>query len=263
MEEYTRRKFIILFLVLLAPMLLGQTGNQSPKTNRGSFGDVRANIMESLLATAFPGSPFRWSPDLQIEHSAGIFSDVQFPGFTFSIAPDGSIYGASGIELAHAKEQAIFLSKQLRQPNHKHFASTIAVFRATIQGQVTRARTFELDPEDPLAEVKLIHVTDWSKNPWPVLQIQYISHISTQDSHIQIEWGSTFDVNSDAFISRIPMGIVTKSKSGPGQIRMFSIQRLSSNAIQITDVLSKQTMQYSCADPCITDSQTLLAQWVH
>ena len=155
--------------MLLVPVSSGQTRGQSQKSNRESFGDVRANIMESLLVTVFPGARFRWSPDLQIEHSSGIFSDVQFPGFTFSIAPDGSLYGASGIELAHAKEQAIFLSKQLRQPNHKHFASTIVVFRATIQGQVTKVRTLELDPEDPLAEVKLIHVTDWSNNPWPVL----------------------------------------------------------------------------------------------
>lgn len=244
-------------LLSLACEVFGQTRT---KSHRDSFGDVRATIMETLLLSVYHGAQFRWAPDLELQLPKESFNPAHFPGFTFNVAPDGSLYGASGFELGSEKEQAIFESKQFRRKPAREFGAALLVFRADAKGNVTRAERFDLDPSDPMPEIKMVHAASWPGIGWPVLQVRYVSHAVAQGSYTRIEWQASFDANAGKLISRLPAGIVTQTGSNES-MQMFSIQRTDANHLQITDTLSKKVKPYSCSDPCIVDGPTLLAQW--
>ncbi len=257
-----RSSKIATFLILLSGFIAASVCRPHPRqrSDRESFGDVRATIMESLLQSLFSGAQFRWAPDLQLRTSDG-FSRAHFPGLTLSVAPDGSMSGASGLELTSNKEQAIFSSEQLRQTDPSHLATKVVVFRANSKGHVEQSQQFELDPTDPLAEIKMVHTSNWPLSGWPILRIEYVSHIPSQNSYTRIEWGASFDVNASKIISRLPAGISKKSRSGEEVMYIFSIARSGPGVLQITDRLTKKSIPYQCSDPCVVDGARLLAQW--
>lgn len=246
------------FSFYLAPT---QVSSQQQRSDRESFGDVRANIMESLLRSVLPGSHLKWAPMLLVEDASRHFVSAQFPGLTLAVSPDGSMHGASGLELTNDKAQAIFDSAQFRSIPSRKLPTTIVVFQADANGIVTHSRKLDLDPSDPLAEIKLLQISTWPNKGWPVLQVRYVSHIAQLNSHTRIEWQSSFDANAGSLIARLPLGMVIKERGGHDRMRMFSIRRVSPTQLDITDTLAKENRQYACDDPCIVDSTRLLAEW--
>ena len=145
-------------------------------SNREAFGSLRATIMESLLRSVFPGSQFKWEPDLDVQDDKGNFVHAEFPALTIQPQTDGSILGASGIELAGEKEKIIFEARRFRSFPTRNLPTTVVVFKAGANGNVTLAHKVDLDPSEPLIEIKSLHVSDWPSGGRPLLQVRYISH---------------------------------------------------------------------------------------
>lgn len=252
----TRECCLITVAALIASPAWGQE-----RDHRRAFGSTRPAVAESLLSVLYPSAHYKWAPDLQVQDTNGSFTHVQFSGLTVNTAPDGSLLGATGIELGKKKERAIFNAKHFQKDDNSKLPTELIVFRTDAGGKISQHRKFELDSADPISEIKIIRMADGSKNGWPNLQIRYVSHISVQDSYTQIEWQALFDSNGGKTIARAPLGIVTTLRNGNELTRMFSIRRVNATQLEITDAISKTAKPYSCGDPCIVDGPTLLAQW--
>ena len=217
--------------------------------------------MESLLAAIYPGAAVKWDPILRIELVPGSPLRVRFPGFVFQPS-GGTLHGATGIEIGDEKAQFIFNSEHFGQAAQQEFPTVLAVFEATMDGRVTRQKTLPIDASDPLSEIKSIQVSNAPTGTWPMLTVQYISHVVGATSSTQIEWQASFDPNSGKLVSRLPTSILTRSKAGSEQMLMLRVQRIDPSTVSITDMLSKNAVTYSCADPCLVDRSTLLSKWL-
>jgi len=243
---------VFVALTLASGGILAQTGT----TWRNSFPEPDATLRESLLLALFPGAQFIWSPELKVKVAGSEPRVVQFSGFNYLLGDDGNFNGVTGLDLGKAKEDYISRSRNFRQSDSKSFPASLIVFSAAQSGHILSFKKFTLDPLDMLASVKSVELTKW-----PMLRLGYESHFPTADSFTTIEWDALFDAKGGHFVSRRPRGIQRKLKNGEEQIHMFTMSRLSPSQIQITDVLSKQTVPYPCSDPCVIDGPTLLSQW--
>ena len=165
------------------------------------------------------------------------------------------------MEFERAKETYIYEAKLFRRSDNPTFSTRLIVFRADTSGHITTYKQFDLDPSDPLTDIKTFSIEDWSQSTWPTLHVQYDSHVVTASAFTTIEWQGTFDANSGRFQNRLPFGISRTMKDGSEQGFMFSIARVNTTTIQIGDQLSKKTAPYQCSDPCVVDGPTLLSQW--
>lgn len=105
----------ILRLIPSILFLLGgvQVSSQTRRSHREAFGEPRASIMESLLASLYPTGQFNWNPQLTIAVDGGAPQVVHFPGFDFKPTVDGNVDGATGIEIGDEKQEFIFKSKNI------------------------------------------------------------------------------------------------------------------------------------------------------
>jgi hypothetical protein len=250
------KKALPMILVGVIALVCVRTMPQTGASWRNGFGEPTATIMESLLKALFPGAQFSWSPELTVQVAGNGPQLAKFSGFNIVPADDGNLNGATGLDLGDDKDDYIFKSATHHQGESRNFPLDLIVFRATQTGQILFMKKFALDPADPLAKIKSIQLPKW-----PIVRIAYESHFATQDSFTTIEWDAMFDTIAGSFVSRRPRGMFTTTKSGQEETDMFTISRTNPNQLLITDGLSKKSIPYQCADPCVVDGPTFLSKW--
>jgi hypothetical protein len=120
-----------------------------------------------------------------------------------------------------------------------------------------------LDPGEPLTEIKTMSIKDWDQTEWPILEVQYDTHLASREYFTTIEWHSVLDANSGEFVSRLPFGISRRVRGGPEESYGFQIGRIDPNTLLIADRMTGTKHPYQCSDPCVVDARTLLSEWVH
>lgn len=259
-----RNVSVSLSLLLWTCALCVLAVSQVTKNYRQSFGEPRASIMENLLRAIYPTSAFAWSPQLMIEIAPGQLEKVKFPGFVLKQAGASGLWGATGIEIGDSKARSIFGSMKRGEDTNLSFPTNLAVFEATVRGQITGLKKLSLDRPGEVSEVKLLHLSDAGANKWPIIQVQYDSYVSSSASKIQIEWQASFDPNIEGpgLVGRIPTAVVIRSNNGREEMHILTTQRLDSSGVQVTDTLTGKTVRYSCKDPCLVDSQEFASLWM-
>jgi len=131
-----------------------------------------------------------------------------------------------------------------------------------MSGRVTSDKKLELDPTDAVTQIKTFSVEDCHTMRGPRFKCNTIPYVIEENAVTTIEWQGTFDTNTGRFLSRLPFGISKKLKAGSEEGYMFSLARRSPTVIQMTDQLTKKSIQYPCVEPCVMDSQSLLSKVV-
>src|ERR1700722_4345414 len=236
------------------------SAQMKPGDVRRSYGEPRASIMESLLQTLYPGSVVQWDTYFMVKLPGENFRNLALPVYVWP-SPTGRLQGVATIEFDQQKDRFIYEAQNFRRSDAPNFSTDLIVFRADAAGHIRTYKKMPLDPEEPLTEIKVLSLKDWSHTEWPTLEIQYQTHRPTSSSFTTIEWSSVFDANSGQFISRLPMGISRTNHGGAEQMFMFGIGRTSPSTVTIANRLGGDTRQYACSDPCVMEADTLLAKW--
>jgi hypothetical protein len=250
------------FLLAISLTVAGISFAQMKPGDYGkAFGEPRASVMESLLATLYPGAEVLWEPELSVRVPGEKPRMVAVPVDVRGSEANGGLEGVATIELERKKEQFIYEAENFRRTDRPVFPTELIVFRADMAGRIERYKRLMLDPAEPLTEVKTMSIQDWSQKEWPTLEIQYDTHRVAPGSFTTIEWHGIFDANTGQFISRLPFGITRKLKSGPEQSFFFGIGRNSPTTVLITNRYGRETHEYYCPDRCVVDADTLLSEW--
>jgi|SRR5580692_6111779 len=251
------------FLLFLSLLLLTPRGSaqMKPGDRRKSYGETRASVIESLLATLYPGSELDW--DSESQRIPGENPHVFEVGVSVGGSrTNGGLEGVATVEFDGKKEGFIYQAQNFQRTDKPVFLTLFVVFRADSSGHIQKYKKLMLDPKEPVTQIKNFSIRDWSQNEWPTLDIQYETHVFSPSSFATIEWKSIFDANSGQFVSRLPLGITTKIRGGPERQLVLGISRSSPNTVQIGTRFGRETHQYACTDPCVVDAHTLLSQWV-
>jgi len=250
---------IILALLLLA--LATSAAQMKPGDRRKAYGEARASVIESLLATVYPGADVVWDPALMLRVPGDTPRMVEVPVYVRGSAANGGLEGIATIELEGKKEQYIFEAQGFRRADRPVFPTELFVFRANTAGRIQKYKRLVIDEGEPLTEVKTMSMQDWSQKEWSVLELQYDTHRVGPNSLTTIEWHSTLDANTGQFITRLPYGITRKVRGGSEQPFFFGISRNSPTTLLITNRFGGETHPYNCSDPCVMDADTLLSEW--
>jgi len=167
---------LILLIGISFVFVFGATG-QGRKTRREAYGVERANQVEMLLRSLFPGAQVEWSPALAVRDQSGTKTSVDLGDFAITKQSDGSVNGVALLELGSAKAEHIERVKRFQAAGAPVFTTTIVVFRASPSGQIADLRKVVLDPNDPLTKIGVFGVQHWPEGGWPVLRIHYASLI--------------------------------------------------------------------------------------
>lgn len=252
------------FLVLSGLLLLipGGSAQMKPGDRRKSYGETRASVIESLLATLYPGSELDWDSELlripgENPHVFGVGVSVG------GSRTNGGLEGVATVEFDGKKEVFISEAQNFQRSDNPVFPTLLVVFRADSSGHIQKYKRLMLDPKEPLTQIKDFSIRDWSQNEWPTVDIRYNTHVFSPSSFATIEWKSFFDANSGQFVSRLPLGITSKVRGGPERQLVFGVSRSGPNTVQIGTRFGHETHPYTCTDPCVVDAHVLLSQWVH
>jgi hypothetical protein len=254
-------KFSILIAAASLVTAAASFAQMKPGDRRKAYGP-RAPIMEALLAALYPGSQLQWDPAITIEipgqKPRSVDMGVSLRGNPATGGPDG----IASIEFDGTKAQYIFQAQSFQRTDNPVLPTVLIVFRADPAFHITKYKKIFLDPGQPCSELKTMAIHDWPpQSEWPTLDIQYDTHIMRPDSFTTIEWHGVLDANTGQFISRLPFGISRKVRGGPEQTHPFSLRRVNANTIDIGDFMSGASHRYTCSDPCVVDTETLLSQW--
>jgi hypothetical protein len=248
------------FLPLILASCSAVSAQMKPGDVRKAYGEQRASIMESLLQTLYPGAVVQWDPYFTVQLPGENLRQVALPVYVWA-SPTGGLQGVATIEFDGQKDRFIFGAQNFRRSEAPNLPTDLIVFRSDAAGHIQTYKKLPLDPDEPLTELKIVTLKDWSHTEWPTLEIQYQTHRPSSSSFTTIEWRALFDANSGHFISRLPLGISRKIRGGGEQFFMLGLGRISPSTIEIADRLSRQTRQYECSDPCVMEAETLLAKW--
>lgn len=138
-----------------------------------AYGEPRPSVMESLLTTLYPGAEVIWDPSLMVRLPGEKPRSVMVPAYVNQSFTGGGLEGVASAELDLAKKRFIFEAQNFRGTDRPVFLTELIVFRADMAGRIQRYKRFMLDPAEPLTEVKVMSVQDWSQKEWPTLLIQY------------------------------------------------------------------------------------------
>lgn len=232
-----------------------------PGDVRKAYGEPRASVIESVLTTLYPGAEVVWDPSLTVRLPGEKPRIVDVPVYVRGSAANGGLEGIATIELEKRKEQFIFEAQNFRRTDQPVFPTELIVFRADMAGRIQKCKRFMLDPAEPLTEIKVMSIEDWSHNEWPTLHIQYDTHRVRQNSFTTIEWHGTFDVNSGTFTSRLPFGFSRQTKGGVAQLYFLGLGRVDAGRIVMENRFRGDRRVYACSDPCVMDADTLLSDW--
>jgi len=232
-----------------------------PGDVRKAYGEVRASLIESVLTTVYPGARVQWDPQLTVKLRGQQPQLVEVPVYVRGSAATGGFEGIATIELERKKEQYIFEAEHFRRSDKPSFATELIVFRADAAGHLQNYKRIMLDPGEPLTEVKDMSLQERSNEEWPTAQILYQAHRVVQGSFTTIEWRAMWDVNTEKFISRLPLGISKTSKSGSAREFFLELKRTNPSTLLIANRLGGESHPYSCSDPCVVDADTLLSDF--
>jgi len=232
-----------------------------PGDRRKAYGNERASIIESLLTTLYPRAVVQWDPDLTVQFPGEKPRMVQVPVYVKGSATTGGLEGVATVEFEGLKERYIFEAKGFQRAAPQKFSTVLIVFRADRNGRIETYKKLNLDPSEPLTEIKTITIQDWKTRNWPIIEVQYDTHRQEQDSFTTIEWHSVIDTETEHFVSRLPFGLTRSVKGEPEQSYAFSINRTGPNTLLVGDRFGKAANNYECSDPCVVDAQKLLTQW--
>jgi len=256
---------IRVFLVLSSLLLLtrGGSAQMKPGDRRKSYGEPRASVIESLLATLYPGSEIDW--DTETLRIPGENPHVFGVGVAVTASQaNGGLEGIASVDFDGKKAVFISQARNFQRTDSPAFPTLMVVFRADSSGHIEKYKKLMLDPKEPVTEIKNFSVRDWSQNEWPTLDIRYVTHVfSPSSSFASIEWRSVFDANSGQFVSRMPLGIAIKARGNAERDLVFGISRSNPNTLLIGTRFGHETHPYTCTDPCVVDAHVLLSQWVH
>jgi hypothetical protein len=215
-------RFSWVALALLLTVAETSFAQMKPGDVRKAYGEARASVMESLLTTVYPCAEVVWDPALMLRLRGEKPRIVAVPVYVRGSAENGGLEGIASIEFENKKEQFIFEAQNFRRTDRPDMPTELYVFRADTAGRIQRYKKLVIDPAEPLTEVKVMSVEDWSQKEWPTIHIQYDTHRAAPNSFTTIEWHGTLDANSGQFISRLPFGIARKvKKGGPEQLFFF------------------------------------------
>ncbi|HVI06840.1 MAG TPA: hypothetical protein VND65_00955, partial [Candidatus Binatia bacterium] len=234
-------KFIGVVLVAVCAMA-SCVYSQEIKGRRAAFGIERAEEVETLLHTLFPGSAVQWDPFLAIRRGGGPPEPVDLGNFTATREPDGSFYGVALLEVGSAKSDHIEKLKKFRASDAGKFQTSFVAFRSNSSGKDLEIKKVPLDPNDPLTRVTWFEVQKWPAGSWPTLRVHYESYIPGPDTLTVLEWDSGINMASGSFQARIPAGMSVLQKGGEETQSLFSVHRTGPSQVAIEDGSTGKTI---------------------
>jgi hypothetical protein len=232
-----------------------------PGDRRKAYGEARASVVESLLQTLYPGAQVLSEPFLALQIPGEQPRFVEVPVYVRGSPTTGGLEGVASVEFEQLKEKFIFQASGFQTSDAPNFSTQLIVFRADVSGHIQKYKTFLLDPDESLTEMKNMSIKNWSQAEWPTLEILYDTHRSSPSSFTTIEWRGEFDADGGRFISRLPGGISRKRKGGAEQQFWLRLGRSSPTTVLMAEQFTGQTRQYECSDPCVMEAGPLLAKW--
>ncbi len=256
-----RLRFSSVILILVTISISAMNVAQEVKSRRQAYGVERAGEVEALLHSLYPNAVVEWDPVLAIRQGSGASTPVDVGNFVTRHEPDGSVLGATMLEVGDAKRSHIEKLKSFRVSDIPTFTTTMIAFRIHRSGQPVEVKKILLDPYDPLSRVTWFEVKNWPVGGWPQLRLRYESYKISPGGVTILEWDSLLDINSGSFLARLPSGIVTYRKDGDPTQEILSLQRTSPTEVEIISGAGRKEARYPCGDPCVMDGDTFLAQW--
>jgi hypothetical protein len=157
---------LVQFLAWLLIVAGTAVGQMKPGDVRKAYGEARASVMESLLTTIYPGAQVQWDPYLTVQLPGQKPRMVQVP-VSVRGSVNGGLEGDGSIEFEGTKEKFIFEAENFRRSDRPDFPTELYVFRADAAGHIQKCKKFIIDPNEPLTELKIISIQDWSQQEWP------------------------------------------------------------------------------------------------
>jgi hypothetical protein len=173
------RRFSFPFSALALLLIVAGTAyaQMKPGDRRKAYGEARASVMESVLTSLYPGAQVSWDPALAVQIPGEVPHMVEVPVYVRGSVANGGLEGVATVELDRKKEKFIADAASFQRTDKPTFPTVLVVFRADTTGHIEKFKKLMLDPAESLTEIKTLSIQDWSQKEWPILQIQYDTHV--------------------------------------------------------------------------------------
>ena len=247
--------------ILTLLVLASATTQPAAADARADFGIERAQLLEALVPSIYPGTHLEWQPQLAIVQGTQ-HRLVRIGGM--ALKRDATSYtGAVALQYPDTLGN-IPTALTSFQPYSGQSVPEIIAFTATKQFAITAVhRGLLTDASAAIVNVTSVEFTMLTyANVWPDIFVSYSGSYGTSDWYGEIGWESRMTTDPVAMATRLPQEIARADKSGTthSDTALNDMTPASVDVITISSAATHQLIA-NCSDPCVPDGRTLLGLW--